>query len=210
MKTTAAVCLCLLAIPGVAFSQKIEIAPFAGYFRPNKAGLGSLQETAKDNHTTLRSGQGFGVRGTWNTAGYYGFELGATQFKPVFSTVVRPAGASADVRRDTKINERMAFFNALAYMMPLGERFRPFITVGAMLQQFGRPNVAEFDGRSSRNYGVNYGGGLKVKLFDHALIRLDVREYMGGRPYDLKRENERDSGGRLRQLEASVGIGITF
>ncbi len=154
---------------------------------------------------------GAGARLTWNTKGYYGFELGYAAIKPVFETSVRPSGASADVIRSSKFTLQQGMFNALAYMMPAGERFRPFLTVGAQLQQYGRPSVAEFtDATSSRHYGINYGGGIKIKLFPHAQMRADFRHYMGGKPYDLTRENSTNTGGRQHYFEGSLGFGITF
>lgn len=191
-------------------AQKIEISPFFGQFRPNAAGLGSLQEKARDNHTRLKPGTGGGLRATWNTKGYYGFELGYSQANLRFETALRPSGATADVIRTDKVKAQQLFFNFLAYFMPAGERFRPFITGGIQLQQYGRPNIDDFDIPSTRNYGPNYGGGLKIKLIKNALIRMDFRHYIGGRPYDLTREDERNTGGMLQQLEGSVGFAITF
>lgn len=202
----------VLAVTASASAQRWEVSPFYSYLRPfQSGGLGSLQETAKDSHTRLRQGKGFGVRGTWNTKGYYGFELGAAQLKPVFETLVRPTGATADVVRSAKINLRQVFFDGIAYMMPPGERFRPFLTAGAHMQDFGRPAIAEFtDSSGTRNFGVHYGGGIKIMLFKHALIRADFRHYMTGKPYDLKREDSKNSGGRLHSIEGTVGFGIVF
>lgn len=191
-------------------AQKIEISPFYGYFRPIATGLGSLQSVARDSDTKLTPGTGAGARVTWNTKGYYGVELGYSQSKLGFETAIRPSGATADVIRTDKVKVQQGFLNFLAYFMPAGERFRPFITGGVQLQQYGRPVIDDFDIPGTRNYGANYGGGLKIKLFKHALIRIDLRDYIGGKPYDLTREDERNTGGRQRQLEGSVGLAITF
>lgn len=195
-----------------ANAQRYEISPFYGYFKMSASGgLGSLQETAKDTDTRLKDGKGYGVRATWNIKSYWGFELGAAELKPIFETAVRPSGASADVIRSSRVNLRQGFFNGLAYMMPHGERFRPFLTAGMQLQQYGRPNIAEFgDNTGTRNYGINYGGGIKIRLFPHAQVRADFRHYMGGKPYDLTREDATRTGGRQHYFEGSIGFGITF
>lgn len=200
-----------VAMCACASAQRYEFSPFYGYFRMNASGgLGSLQAVARDSHTRLKPGKGFGGRATWNTKGYYGFELSAADVRPILETAIRPQGATADVIRSSKIKLRQAAFNALAYFMPAGERFRPFMTAGIQLQQWGRPNIAEFEEPGTRNYGGNFGGGIKVKLFPHALIRADYRYYMGGKPYDLTREDTRRTGGRQHYMEGSVGFAITF
>lgn len=194
-----------------ASAQRYEISPFYGYFRMSASGgLGSLQATARDLHTRLKPGKGAGLRATWNTKGYYGFELSAAEARPILETAIRPSGATADVIRSAKIKLRQGAFNGLAYFMPAGERFRPFITAGIELQQYGRPNIEEFTEPGSRQYGGNFGGGMKIRLFPHALLRMDYRYHMGGKPYDLTRENERATGGRQHYMEGSVGFAITF
>ena len=42
------------------------------------------------------------------------------------------------------------------------------------------------------------------------LFRLDVREYIGGKPYGLKFEQDTKFGGIVKQLEASAGFGLAF
>jgi len=60
-------------------------------------------------------------------------------------------------------------------------------------------------------HGGNFGGGLKLKLFPHVQARFDVRDYLGGKPYSqLQFADVTVSGGRIRLLEGSVGLGITF
>ena len=49
-------------------------------------------------------------------------------------------------------------------------------------------------------FGLNYGGGLKLKITDIIGLRFDVREYNTGKPFKLT-----GTSGRLNQLEVSVG-----
>ena len=105
---------------------------------------------------------------------------------------------------------RQAYYNFLMYFMPKGERWRPFMTGGIHVTEYGAPGFEDWPTGKSRNWGFNYGGGIKLRLFPHALVRLDVRDYIGGKPYDLESEDMMKFGGRLRMFEASAGIVITF
>ncbi|MCX6621683.1 MAG: carboxypeptidase-like regulatory domain-containing protein, partial [Acidobacteria bacterium] len=39
--------------------------------------------------------------------------------------------------------------------------------------------------RFNANYGGNFGAGIKVRLFPHTQMRLDLRQHLVGSPYDL-------------------------
>jgi len=96
--------------------------------------------------------------------------------------------------------------------MPRGERWRPFVTGGAQAYRWGAPHFSAWPGGGSKNYGLNFGGGLKIKLLPHTLARLDFRDYIGGRPYvgQLSLAAGSLGGGHTRLLEASAGFGVTF
>lgn len=201
-----------ISLATVLEAQRIEVSPSVGFFRPSKSPLGSLpdNQNKKDDDTKIKQDRGFGVRVTWNTRGYYGFEGSYMRAQNRLSARVAPAGQTAETRED-KINVDHAAFNFLAYFMPAGERWRPFITGGVLSQKYGEPNFAGWTRGAARTYGANYGGGIKLMLFKNALIRLDVRDHIGGKPYDLSFEDQRRlTGGLLRTLEASAGISIAF
>jgi hypothetical protein len=202
---TAAAC-------GLAQAQTFELAPSGGYFRPSPAPLGSLdEEEPNEDDTRLRGGYGYGLRATWNTPGYYGFELGYLRSRARFQTMVRPNADAEKILREDTVTVQQGTFNFLIYFMPAGERLRPFMTGGLQIQQYGAPGIPEWVGGGSRTYGANYGGGLKIKIVDHLLVRFDVRDYLGGKPYDLTfGEESRLAGGIFRQLEGTLGIAITF
>jgi opacity protein-like surface antigen len=189
--------------------QTWEVSAGGGAMRPARKGLGSLStDSPKNDDTRLRGTTGYGVRLTANTKGYYGFELGYIRSRATMEATIRTGTETLD--RRGRLTIQHAFFNAIAYMMPKGERWRPFLTVGMQGQLYSRPNIDEFTDPSSRNYGFNYGGGLKIKLAKHFLVRLDVRDYIGGAPYGLTLEEEKLSLGTLRHLEGSFGLSITF
>jgi hypothetical protein len=205
-------CLC----SGIALAQRYEISPLVSYPRFSRKALGSLNETNnRDTDTQIRGRMGYGLRLTANTKGYYGHEIGYILSKADFRTDI--ATTSADgrtVTRTRKIDEiqvQQAFYNFMIYMMPAGERVRPYITGGAHMTRYGAPAIEEFDRRAERKYGVNFGAGLKFKLMEHVNVRLDLRDYINGAPFDLKFEDQtKFSAGLFQQLEGSVGISITF
>jgi hypothetical protein len=196
-----------------AHAQKFEIGGTAGYPRLSKKPLGSSsQESKQDTDTTLKATALFGGRFTINTAGYYGHELfywrsngTLTSINRVTTNRVQTATTYTD-----KIRIQNAGYNFLVYFMPNGERWRPFITGGVHAQQYDEPNFDFWTRGRSRNYGFNYGAGIKLIPVKHTLIRFDFRHYLGGKPYDLEFEEFGKTGGLLGTLEGSVGFAITF
>jgi hypothetical protein len=211
-KPLSAALFCLL-VCGAAPAQTYEISVSAGYPRLSSAPLGSLsQEGAKDNDTKLKGLQSYSARLTRNTRGYYGHELGFSYSRARLETTLRTTqgGKTVTTVAQDRIDIRQAHYNFLMYFMPKGERWRPFMTGGGQVQEYGAPGIPEWGTGKSRRFGANYGGGIKLMLFKHALLRLDVREYIGGKPYDLTFEDPMKTGGLYRQLEASFGISIAF
>jgi hypothetical protein len=205
----AAAVLCVTGASLFAQKWEVNVSRVSSSF--SKAPLGSLnQKNTKDDDTRLVGLNGYGVRLTYNTRGYYGHEIGYIRTRAIFQTKIRP-----DARTFNLVEERVwvqeGFYNFLMYCMPRGERWRPYIAVGLQAHQYAAPvNIPQFDTGPTRNYGVNYGLGLKLHLIPHSVIRLDFRDHLGGKPYDLKFEDPMKSGGILRSMELSAGIGFTF
>lgn len=181
--------------------------------RPKQSSLlGSLpdNDNKQDDDTRIRHGQGYGARFTINTRGYYGFEGMYMRARHTLSANIKFPGFTP-VTREEKINVTYGAFNVLAYMMPPRERFRPFLTVGLHTQNYGEPKFLEWTQGSIRTFGGNFGGGVKVTLHRHVLLRIDVRDYIGGKPYDLSyRDETKVGGGLLQTLEGSIGFSIAF
>jgi hypothetical protein len=203
--------------PSILRAQTYEVAPTFAFQKMGSVLLGSTSGTdAKDDDSRFKNGAGAGLRLTWNTRGYYGMELAYSYNRLLFETKVRPEGASEIVRSD-RIKMQQLSYNFLCYFMPAGERWRPFVTGGLQAYRYGAPRIPEWPGGGSTNIGGNYGGGIKLKLMSHVLVRLDVRQFIGGKPYKQLTfvqpssvSQSSSSGGALHQLEGSVGIGFTF
>jgi len=194
-------------------AQKYEVTVGGAYWRLKNTNLGSNNTNdAKDDDTSIKGKNGFGVRATLNTKGYYGHEIMFGQSRADVSTTIRETVDKATV--STVFTDRVKIthgaYDFLMYMMPRDEWWRPFIAVGANYQKYGAPNIAAWTTGATGNIGFNYGGGIKLK-FSNVLMRLDVRDYIGGKPYDLSFSSFSQIGsGRVRQMEFSAGIGIGF
>jgi opacity protein-like surface antigen len=201
---------------GVAQAQTWEVAPFASYLRLSKKPVGStLNASPKTEDTTLRGKQpAYGARLTLNTGNYYALEFSAMRSKAEVTSRVLPDEGDAVVQTGTA-NVNQYFINGVAHLMPRGEWWRPYLTVGFQLSDWGRPSLPDWPfPRKSRHYGFNYGAGIKFQFTKRALVRFDFRDIISGSPYDLRAtEDPRDpltSVGRFRQLEGTIGIGVVF
>lgn len=213
MKTPLTVTVLGLAWCGAAWAQTWEVWVSRIYPRIHSTSLGSIsEESKKDDDTQLKARDGYGARLSWNTRGYYGHELGFNYNRARLTAKTRTTVGRETVTTvlEDRIAVRQAYYNFLMYMMPKGERWRPYLTGGAHAVEYGAPGFEQWPTSKSRHYGFNYGGGIKLRLFPHALVRLDVRYYFSGKPYDLEGADPMKMGGRLGQIEASAGIGITF
>jgi len=195
----------------LAPAQNYEVSPMFGISRPKRSLLGSLEENSdkKDDDTRLKAAKAFGVRVTLNTPGYWGIEGAFMRHQNRLTTRISNSGL-ADYIRDGKINVDFLSVNVLSYFMPKDEWWRPFITVGAQTERYGDPGFPEWTPGPVRTFGVNFGGGIKLRAHKHVSFRIDVRDYIGGKPYDLSYADTQKSGGLLQTLEGSVGFSITF
>jgi hypothetical protein len=197
-----------------AYAQRFEIGAFGGWPRFPQKPLGSTSpESKQDNDTTLSLSQILvGGRFTINSTGYYGHELSYWRTSGRLSTIRRVTEnrvLNTTVHEDS-IRVQNVAYNFLIYFMPGGEKWRPFITGGLHAQQYDEPNFDFWARGRSRNYGANYGAGLKLIPAKHVLFRFDWRHFIGGKPYDLEYADFRVTGGLIGTMTASAGLSITF
>ncbi|MGH9659268.1 MAG: hypothetical protein ACRD96_12045, partial [Bryobacteraceae bacterium] len=60
-------------------------------------------------------------------------------------------------------------------------------------------------GNGVTKFGVNYGGGIKVKVSPMFAVRFDVRDYLNPKPFDLPGKS-----GWLHMLEAAASWALIF
>ena len=201
-----------LAFLGSAWAQTYEVSIFRGFARMGKAPLGSNNsDTPVDNETMFRNGWSTGIRLTLNMRGYYGHEVGFMHTRAGIRTSILQADGTTMTPVESHVNIEQAFYNFLIYMMPKGERWRPYMTGGVQTAKTGNPRIDGWQAAAMRNFGFNYGAGIKFKLSKHFLVRLDARDYLTGKPYaDLSFKDSTRRGSLVRQQEASFGLDFGF
>lgn len=76
---------------------------------------------------------------------------------------------------------------------------------GASSPPFVPPGASAAYGQGTTKYGGNFGGGVKVRVNSMFLVRLDARDYVTGKPFNLVNQS-----GALHQIEVTAGLGLIF
>jgi len=191
----ASVVLVLCAFAAVSSAQVGELSVSLGQsiFKDNKLG------SAGDLASQFKVDDGFriGARLTFNTKRFIGHEIGYAYSRSKLGLTSSSEQASMPVHQ--------GFYDFLVYVTPEGSRIRPFGAGGGQFSTFVPPGASVTYGTGTTKYGFNYGAGLKVRLTPIFAIRLDVRDYVTTKPFDLVGKS-----GALHQVEASAGLGIYF
>jgi hypothetical protein len=162
--------------------------------KDNVLGLGAdLQGT----RFTIDNGFNLAARFTLNTRKFTGHEFGYSYSRTKLGT----SGLSAD----QSLSTHQGFYDFLLYGLPEGSRIRPFLAGGAQFTTFVPPGASAAYGQGTTKYGGNFGGGLKVKINSMFLLRVDARDYVTGKPFNLINQS-----GALHQIEVTAGIGLMF
>lgn len=174
-------------------AQVFEAGAHGGISRLSSSNIGTIPggELGRAN-VSLDDGWRLGGRMTINAWRYMGMEFGYAYNRSHLIIGGQDTGGMAI---------HQGLFNWLLYATKEGSRVRPFATGGAHFSNFVPPGSSVTSGGGSNKIGVNYGGGIKVRINDKFLIRFDGRQYITGKPFDL-----RDANGSLKQLELSVGF----
>jgi hypothetical protein len=211
MKQPLCVVPLFLVFLGSAFGQTVEVSLFRGLTRMSKSPMGSTNlSSPTDDETTFRNGSSTGLRLTFNMPGYYGHEFGLMHTQAAIRTSILQADGTTMKPVEGPVTIEGAFYNFLMYMMPKGERWRPYITGGLQAFKSNAPRIDGWPRQGTKNYGFNYGAGIKFKLQKHILVRLDLRDYFTGRPYHLAFKDVTKEGKFIRQQEASFGLAFAF
>ena len=193
MRTLSVVSL-LCACAGVSSAQVGEISLSFGesVFKDNKLGFA-------DAATQFKMVNGFRVtaRLTLNTKRFIGHEFGYSYSRSKLGIVGAPDQVSTPIHQ--------GFYDFLVYATPEGSRIRPFVAGGGQFSTFVPPGASVAYGTGTTKYGGNFGGGIKVKLNSMFALRLDVRDYVTTKPFDLTGKS-----GPLHQIEGSAGLGLYF
>jgi len=196
----------LITCASATFSQSFEASVSGGesYINTKSADLGSAIGDLTGTTYQLKDGFRISLRMTLNTWRFLGHEFGyaynhtslftpATTVNTLLGPVTTPATTSG-------LPAHQGFYDFLAYATPEGSHVRPFACGGVQFTSFSQAGTYSRETK----YGINYGGGLKVKVKENWGFRLDVRQYNMSKPFN----SVLTSSGRLLLYE--FGVGISF
>lgn len=191
----AIVTLMLAALP--AFGQGAEIGFSAGWGHFTSGTVG-LEEAFGEEPAeyTVDDGIRIGGRLGLNTGDFIGHEF-SYAFQRSKLDILDQSFGSMSIHH--------IYYNFLLHAFPEGSVVRPFVTGGGGVSVFNPPGVSSFSGAGDNKFGYNYGAGIKFKMTESYGIRLDVRDHVTGKPFDLP-----GGDGQLHNLEISAGFSLLF
>lgn len=191
------VSFCACAV--LAQAQVGELSVSGGVSRFGSTNLGTIVDQVGNlDSVTLDNGFRLAFRFTLNTWRFMGHEFGYAYSHSNLRINTSPASVSP-------MPVHQGFYDFVLYATPEGSRIRPFATGGVQFSSFVPPGASVYYGNEVTKFGVNYGGGLKLRVTSIIGLRFDAREYNTGKPFKLQ-----GTSGRLNQLEVSVGAAFLF
>ena len=188
--------LAFLVVSLPAWAQSGELWFSGGESILSNSGLGSNTVAGKKDDYKLDNGLRFGFRFTTNTETIFGHEFGYTYNRSHLRLNGVDQGGMAI---------HQGGYNFLVYGTKEGTRIRPFGTGGVHFSNFVPPGSSATSGGGNTKFGLNYGGGVKVRIDSKWSARVDFRRYETTKPFDLPLKS-----GWLHQTEISAGAGIHF
>ena len=191
--------LVLCAMP--AFSQVLELAVGGGQSRLSNTGLGKLDASSplQDDYS-LKGGFRINFRMTTNSGDFTGHEFGYAYNR---TQLVQNNTDGSNISTGMAIHQ--GFYNYLLYPTREGSRIRPFAAGGAHFNNYVPPGASATQGGGSTKFGVNYGGGLKIRVSEKFMIRFDARQYINPKPFGLI-----NPGGWMKMNEFSSSLAFVL
>jgi opacity protein-like surface antigen len=188
MKLRLALALLIASVPA-AFCQGFEASVSGGesYIPSKSSDIGSGYE--------LKDGFRLALRMTLNWKRFLGHEFGYGYTHTSLEATSALTGGAAS---NSGLAAHQGFYDFLAYALPEGSHVRPFACGGVQFTSFTPAGSYQRETK----YGVNFGGGFKVKVKENWGFRADIRQYNMSKPFN----NVLGSTGRLQLYEFSVGI----
>ncbi len=211
-----AIILALGAFSSAAWGQAGELWVSGGGSLFQNSGLGTdLAFSNSSNDIKLDDGWRLSFRFNFNVGDHYGAEVGYA-FNHTDLDFNAAAGAAIGVGTSTTavgtptatsiaMHMHQGTFDGLYYPFTTDkDKVRPFLVAGVQFDNFVPPGGSSYSG--STKFGLNFGGGVKVKVKGMWGIRFDAREYFTGKPSFGFANNS----GLLWQTEVSAGVGYGF
>ena len=188
----------LLAVP--AWRQALEMAVGGGVSRLTNGGLGKVDAaSAQQDDYSLKGGFRLVMRMTMNSGDFKGHETGYAYNRT--QLVQNGEGASSQ----TGMAIHQGFYNYLLYPTREGSRIRPFAAGGVHFANYVPPGASATSGGGSTKFGVNYGGGIKIRVSERFLLRFDARQFLNPKPFGLI-----NPGGWIRMNEYSTSLAFVL
>lgn len=187
-----------LSFAGAAWGQTGELWFSYGESLLHDNGIGTLAAFGgTSNDIQLDDGYRFSFRFGFNQGDHFGHEVqyafNHTQF-------------DEGVGNKTAMHFHQGGYNFLYYLNSDKSRIRPFGTAGVMFDDFVPPGGGINYG-SQNKFGANFGAGVKFHIKGMWAGRVDLREYVSGKPtFGVLTL----TSGALWQTEVSAGVGIGF
>jgi hypothetical protein len=182
---------------GLASAQVAEFSLSGGVSRFGNTSLGTTLDSAGNiSKVTINNGFRLTFRFALNTYKFMGHEFGYAYNR---------SGVNLGTGSSVPMSIQQGFYDFLIYATPEGTRIRPFAAGGVQFSSFFPPGASIYYGNQETKFGVNYGGGIKMRVTSIIGLRFDVRQYNSGKPFKFTGES-----GRMNQLEASVGASFLF
>jgi hypothetical protein len=202
-----------LACSSLAFAQSFEASVGGGSLTVSgKNGLlGTATTDPASGNYEMKGGGRVVLRMTLNSWRFMGHEFGYAYSRtsidaPTASVSTggiglpgQPSSTSTVPAQNISVPCHQGFYDFLVYAIPEGKVIRPFAAGGVQFTAFSQPG-AYYNNRETK-YGINYGGGLKVKVKENWGFRLDARQYNMGKPFNLP-----NASGRLLMWEFSGAV----
>lgn len=178
-------------------AQVLELGVSGGLHKLTNSGLGTSQSSSTGNDFSLDDGFRLAFKMTTNSDGRTGHEFGYAYNRTQLVQV------SDGAKQGMAIHQGL--YNYLLYATREGSVVRPFVTGGGHFANYVPPGASATSGGGSTKFGVNYGGGIKIRVAPSWLIRLDARQYINPKPFDLFNKS-----GAIRMLEFSAGLSFVM
>jgi hypothetical protein len=208
MNPSSRLMVLLVVSSGALFAQSGELWFSGGASLIEPKNIGSPVSDGDQSDIQIGNGFRIGFRFGLNSAGHTGHEFqyayNRTNLTDNTGAILGEVGSSG-----TAIHQ--AGYNILYYLHENREglKVRPFFTAGVHVSDFVLPGSGGPQG-SSVKFGGNVGAGLKVRLSPLFNFRMDVREYLTGKPSWSELKVTHQGLGLLSQTELSAGFGVTF
>lgn len=191
----------LLAAAAVTMSgQALELAVGGGQTRLFNSGLGKLSASSprKDDYG-LKGAFRMVFRMTTNSGDHFGHEFGYAYNRTQLVQFVDTGSTG------TGMATHQGFYNYLAYATREGSKVRPFAAGGFHFNNYVPPGQSATQGGGTTKFGVNYGGGIKFRLAENWMFRVDARQYINPKPNWLI-----NPGGWIRMNEVSASVAFVL